>query len=247
VPVEFDEFSRDVPDADEPGGAVQAAEALPARERGNRKRIAIASAGGAVLLTGAVVAALVTSSGSASASPAALAAAASSAASSESAAKPAPKGTDGHRGGGGLGALGALAGKPILFGTVKSVRGTTILITDLQGFTRTIITSATTTYKDGLTADPAAGTKLIAVGTVASDGTDLDATTISGLPAGLGGAAGAGSGHPGFRGGPGGGPGGPGAGGSGRPFPHPTGTPPSGFHPGERPKSTVTSTPTKTA
>jgi hypothetical protein len=237
--VEFDEFSRDTSAADEP------ADVLAAPERSNRKRIAIASAGGAVLLTGAVIAALVTSSGSASASTAALAAAASSSASSSAAAKPAPRGTDAHRGGGGgLGALGALAGKPILFGTVKSVSGTKILITDLQGFTRTIVTSATTTYKDGLSANPATGTKLIAMGTVASDGTDLDATTISGLPAGIGG------GHPGFRGGPGG-PGGSGApggsGGSGRPFPHPTGTPPSGFHPGERPKSTTTPTPSKTA
>jgi hypothetical protein len=67
---------------------------------------------------------------------------------------------------------------PHLAGTVKSVSGTTILITDGDGFTRTVKVSSATTYQDSLTASPAVGTKIEAQGTVDADGTSLDATVI---------------------------------------------------------------------
>jgi hypothetical protein len=93
---------------------------------------------------------------------------------------------------------------PHLAGTVKSASGTTILITDQDGFTRTINVSSSTTYKNSLTATPAAGTKIEAEGTVDADGTSLDATVVE-TPQ---------------QGGPGGGPGGPGGGhGGARPAP----------------------------
>jgi hypothetical protein len=61
---------------------------------------------------------------------------------------------------------------------VTSVHGNEILIKDFDGFTRTIKTSSKTTYRDGLTANPAVGTQIVAEGTVAADGTSLDATSI---------------------------------------------------------------------
>jgi len=61
---------------------------------------------------------------------------------------------------------------------VTSVHGNEILIKDFDGFTRTIKTSGKTTYRDGLTANPAVGTQIVAEGTVAADGTSLDATSI---------------------------------------------------------------------
>jgi hypothetical protein len=66
-----------------------------------------------------------------------------------------------------------------LYGTVKSVSGDTILITDPQGFTRTILVSSATTYSHGgsLT-DAVAGAKIFAQGTVDANGTSLDALTI---------------------------------------------------------------------
>ena len=67
---------------------------------------------------------------------------------------------------------------PHLMGTVKSVSGSTILITDQDGFTRTIKVSSSTKYDDSLTANPAVGTKIGAEGTVDADGTSLDATTV---------------------------------------------------------------------
>jgi hypothetical protein len=76
--------------------------------------------------------------------------------------------------------------QPRLTGTVTSVSGTQILITDRDGFTRTIVTSSKTTYSDGLTASPAKGTEIEAVGTVDANGTSLDATSI-GKPKGPGG------------------------------------------------------------
>lgn len=98
--------------------------------------------------------------------------------------------------------------QPRLSGTVKSVSGTTILITDRQGFTRTIVTSSKTTYSDDLTASPATGTQIEAVGTVDANGTSLDATSI-GKPKGPGGFGGPGGHGPGgFGHGPGHGPGG---------------------------------------
>jgi hypothetical protein len=89
--------------------------------------------------------------------------------------------------------------KPHIGGTVKSVSGSTILVTDYDGFTRTIKTSSSTTYNDSLTASPAVGTEINAEGTVDSDGTSLDATVIW--------KGGPGFGGPGGPGGPGGGPG----------------------------------------
>jgi len=93
--------------------------------------------------------------------------------------------------------------RPFLAGTVVSASGNTITITDFQGFQRTIHTSSATTYSDGLTATPAAGTKIVAEGTVDSDKTSLKASRVAKLPDF------AGRGGPGFpgRGFPGGGPG----------------------------------------
>jgi hypothetical protein len=71
---------------------------------------------------------------------------------------------------------------PFLAGTVVSASGGTITITDFQGFQRTIHTSSSTTYEDGLTATPAAGTKIVAEGTVDSDKTSLAATRVAKLP-----------------------------------------------------------------
>jgi Domain of unknown function (DUF5666) len=65
-----------------------------------------------------------------------------------------------------------------LFGTVKSVSGDTILITDPQGFTRTILVSSATTYNQGSSSDVVAGAKIFAQGTVDANGTTLDALTI---------------------------------------------------------------------
>jgi hypothetical protein len=68
--------------------------------------------------------------------------------------------------------------QPHLAGAVTSVRGNEILIKDFDGFTRTIKTSSKTAYRDGLTANPAVGTRIVAVGSVDADGTSLDATSI---------------------------------------------------------------------
>jgi hypothetical protein len=117
---------------------------------------------------------------------------------------------------------------PFLAGTVVSASGSTITITDFQGFQRTIHTSSATTYSDGLTATPAAGTKIVAEGTVDPDKTSLAATRIAKLPDRAEGGR-RGHGGPG-RGFPGGGPGGrhgddpdssatPSPGGSGTPSP----------------------------
>lgn len=94
--------------------------------------------------------------------------------------------------------------RPHLAGTVTSASGSTVLIKDREGFTRTVVESSTTTYRDGLKAALAVGSKIHAEGTVASNGTSLDATII-------GADRGPGAGAPGDegRGGPGGkGPGG---------------------------------------
>jgi hypothetical protein len=99
---------------------------------------------------------------------------------------------------------------PQLEGTVKSASDSKILITDMDGFTRTINVSSSTTYKNSLTAMPAAGTKIEAEGTVDADGTSLDATVVQ---------------TPQEHGGPGGGPGGHGG---TAPAGQPTGTAPTG-------------------
>ncbi|MBB5639841.1 DUF5666 domain-containing protein [Cryobacterium roopkundense] len=72
---------------------------------------------------------------------------------------------------------------PHIHGTVVSVSGDTVTVTDKDGFTRTIVTSGDTEYGDGLIADLATGTEIHASGTVNSNGTSLDATKISTAPA----------------------------------------------------------------
>jgi len=69
--------------------------------------------------------------------------------------------------------------QPDIGGTVTSVSGNTVLVTDRDGFTRTILTSSTTTYGTGLSAPLAVGTVIHAVGTVDADKTSLDATAIT--------------------------------------------------------------------
>jgi hypothetical protein len=84
---------------------------------------------------------------------------------------------------------------PTLIGTVKSSGNSTIVITDFDGFTRTIKVSSATKYDDSLTATPKVGTRIEAEGKVDADGTTLDATVVEtpNQPAG-----------PSGRGGPGG-------------------------------------------
>lgn len=69
-----------------------------------------------------------------------------------------------------------------LFGTVSSVSGDSINITDFQGFTRNIIVSDATTYTQGGAAatlsDVVMGSKILAQGTVDTNGTSLDALTV---------------------------------------------------------------------
>ena len=74
------------------------------------------------------------------------------------------------------------AHEPHLHGTVVSADGSTITITDRDGFTRTIQVSSDTVFEDDLTADLAAGTEIRAAGTVNSNGTSLDASTIGTAP-----------------------------------------------------------------
>jgi hypothetical protein len=69
-----------------------------------------------------------------------------------------------------------------LFGAVASVSGNTILVRDSQGFTRTILVGDNTKYTQGgapasLT-DVLAGVKIVASGTVDTNGTTLDALTV---------------------------------------------------------------------
>ncbi|MGC2169213.1 MAG: hypothetical protein WA580_08940, partial [Acidimicrobiales bacterium] len=66
-----------------------------------------------------------------------------------------------------------------LIGTVQSTPvGDTILITDPQGFTRTILVGSGTTYQGGTFASITTGTKIFAQGTVDTNGTTLDAVNI---------------------------------------------------------------------
>jgi hypothetical protein len=195
-----------------------------------RRSITIASAVvAAVLLAGGAVAIAQDSSSSRNAVGSALAAATTSTSPSSH-----PSGRGQH------GPLDQKDMKPVLFGTVKSSSGDNILITDFQGFTRTIVTSSKTVYKNGLTATPKAGTKIAAQGTVDSGGTSLDATLISTWPA-FGGPRG---GHPPFGGrfaGPG-----PHSGSlpsGSRPSGFPTGSRPSGYPTGSRPSGYPTGHP----
>ena len=191
--VEFDPISQD----EQPDG-------LPPVRTSHRRQWTVAvCAGAAIVLLGGGAVALAQTSASASTTPSAYAS----------------RGEGGQGGEGGPGPGGTRPTgprTPHLDGTVKSVSGTTILITDMDGFTRTIVTSSKTVYKDSLTASPKAGTKIDAEGTVDSNGTSLDATVIQTPPAG-------GMGH--------GGPGGPGGSGGERG----SGTRPSGAPTGARP------------
>ncbi len=66
-----------------------------------------------------------------------------------------------------------------LIGTAQAAPvGNTILITDPQGFTRTILVGTGTTYQGGTLASITTGTKIFAQGTVDANGTTLDAVTI---------------------------------------------------------------------
>jgi hypothetical protein len=95
---------------------------------------------------------------------------------------------------------------PALFGTVTSVSGDTVVITDLEGFSRTIVVDSSTSYtKSGATSslsDVIVGSDIIAEGTVDANGTSLDAThVVIGLPShqsGGSGIGGPGGGGPGF-------------------------------------------------
>ncbi len=71
---------------------------------------------------------------------------------------------------------------PSLGGNVLSDAGGTIVVADQQGFHRTIVTSGSTRYVEaGATVAASAvhtGTDVVAVGTIAADHTDLDATVV---------------------------------------------------------------------
>jgi len=123
-----------------------------------RTRIAVLGGAAAVVVAGGTGVAIAAASGPGSSTPTA---APPSSGSSAPAQPPTPR-----------------KHQPHLAGTVTSVHGNEILIKDFDGFTRTIKTSSKTTYRDGLTANPAVGTQIVAEGTVAADGTSLDATSI---------------------------------------------------------------------
>jgi hypothetical protein len=94
---------------------------------------------------------------------------------------------------------------PALFGTVSSVDADTVVITDLEGFSRTIVVDSSTSYtKSGAAAslsDVVVGSDIIGEGTVDANGTSLDAThVVIGVPSQRGGPGigGPGGGGPGF-------------------------------------------------
>ncbi len=72
---------------------------------------------------------------------------------------------------------------PHMDGMISAIGGSTITITDPDGFTRTIKTSSSTTYtNNGQSSSRSAlanGQNVHAVGSVDSDHTDLDASTVS--------------------------------------------------------------------
>ena len=123
-----------------------------------RTRIAVIGGAAAVVVAGGTGVAIAAASGSGSSTPTA------APPSSGSSAPAQPPSRPKHQ--------------PHLAGTVTSVHGNEILIKDFDGFTRTIKTSSKTTYRDGLTANPAVGTQIVAEGSVDADGTSLDATSI---------------------------------------------------------------------
>jgi hypothetical protein len=209
--VEFDEFSQDDHSDDE---------LLPAPVSHRRRWITIACAGvvAAMLAGGAV--AVADSSTTTSGKTAAGSSSSPTANPSGAPSGPGRPGRPDNRGNGAPYLPKSM--KPLLAGTVKSVSGDTIVITDFQGFSRTVITSSKTVYKNGLTAAPKVGTRIAAQGTVDANGTSLDATLITSWAAN-GGARG---GHPPF-----GHFGGPGP----RPNSFPSGSRPSGFPTGHYP------------
>ena len=123
-----------------------------------RMRIAVLGGAAAVVVAGGTGVAIAAASGPGSSAPTG---APSSPGSSAPAQPPAPP-----------------KHQPHLAGAVTSVRGNEILIKDFDGFTRTIKTSSKTAYRDGLSASPTVGTRIVAVGSVDADGTSLDATSI---------------------------------------------------------------------
>ncbi len=72
--------------------------------------------------------------------------------------------------------------RPHIDGTVASVSGDAITVTDPEGFTRSIVTSSSTTYDNGLSAPLATGAEIHATGTVDANHTSLDATQIGTRP-----------------------------------------------------------------
>jgi hypothetical protein len=70
-----------------------------------------------------------------------------------------------------------------LFGTVKTVSGNTITISDPQGFSRTIVVSSSTTYTNdgaaGTLADVVVGSRIAAQGTIDANLTSLDAVSVA--------------------------------------------------------------------
>jgi hypothetical protein len=163
--------------------------AAPPRS-GTGRRLAVAGIGAAVLAVGGVAVAQAATSGAPTPSG--------------SSSVPAPPGTSG------VPDRGPREHRPHLAGTVVSASGGTITITDREGFQRTIHTTPATTYADGLTATPAAGTEIVAEGTVDTDKTSLKATRIAKRPDRPGRGRGFPGGGPGRHGhGPGDRPGGP--------------------------------------
>jgi hypothetical protein len=196
-PERIDMSDEEVEDVIEQGPA-------PSRRR-TRLALVAAGAAGLVLVGGGV--ALATTSGSSSAPSSG---SSSAAGEGQSGAGPAGDRPSGAPASGGKEDGQRPTPQPRLAGSVKSVSGSDIVITDMQGFTRTIKVSSSTKYEDSLTATPAAGTKIMATGTVDADGTTLDATDISAPKAP---ADGGGPGHGGLgHGGPGRGEGQPPAG-----------------------------------
>ncbi|MGB8178996.1 MAG: hypothetical protein WCF63_02415 [Acidimicrobiales bacterium] len=73
-------------------------------------------------------------------------------------------------------------GTAVLVGTVSAISGDTITVTDPQGFTRAILVSGSTTYRQGgasvTLAAVVVGSKIFAQGTVDTNGTTLDALSV---------------------------------------------------------------------
>ena len=90
--------------------------------------------------------------------------------------------------------------QPHLDGTVTGTADGAITIKDHEGFTRVINVSSSTEYTDDLTATPAGGTEIHAIGTVNADGISLDATEVGARPTPPAGGPGADGKGPGGKG-----------------------------------------------